>query len=246
VDAYAFHPYGIDKPEGGMGTMEYYQGQNLSQSREQTGWNRLEDIIAGVRRPFAEHGKPTVEVWLNEWNTGGVSGLDYAFRGCGEYAAAKYLLRFYIYSGWLNLRTAWWSLYTANMSQDWGILDPHDYGLRPLSYALQNVCSVVSDVTPLRTLDYQCAGGAPDPKVIAYRRDGGETLVLVWGAEPGTEEVRSYPSTLSFALKSAPAQVTLTDLYWGLSQPAKWSYENGRVTLDHLIVRDYPVVITCQ
>jgi hypothetical protein len=247
VDAYAFHPYGIDKPEGGMGTMEFYQGQDLSQSREQTGWNRLEDILAGVRRPFARHGKPSVDVWLNEWSTN-VAGLDYSYQpGIGEYGCAKYLIRFYIYSGWLGLRTAWWALYNENLSQDWGVIDPRDYGFRPLSYALQNVCSVVSDVTPIRDLNYAYEGAAPDLKVIAHRRDGGdEMLVLAWAAELFDEQVKAYPSRLSFALKSRPRRVTLSDLYWGVSQPAVWSYGNGMLTLDGLIVRDYPVVIACR
>jgi hypothetical protein len=245
VDAYAFHPYGIDKPEGGMGTMEYYQGKSVSQSREQTGWNRLEEIVAGVKKPFAQHGRPEVEVWLNEWNTGGVSGLDYTWRAQGEWANSKYLMRFYVYSGWLGLPTSWWSHYTENMSEDWGVVTPHECGFRPLSYALQNVCSVVSDVEPLPAPDYRYEGAAPDLKVIAYQRDGSdERLALVWAAEPANEEVKAYPSRLSFAVKSRPAKVTLTDLYWGASQPAVWSYENGRVTLDRLLVRDYPVVIS--
>jgi len=247
VDAYAFHPYGIDKPEGGMGTMEFYQGKNLSQSREQTGWNRLEDIVAGVKKPFAQHGKPDVAVWLNEWNTGGVSGLDYTWRSAGEYASAKYLMRFYVYSGWLNLPTAWWALYTENMSQDWGVITPHDYGFRPLSYALQNVCSVLSDVEPIRAVDYKYDGPAPDPKVIAYKRDGSnEVLAALWAAELANEQVKAYPSKISFALKSRPKRVTVTDIYWGVSQPALWSYDNGRLTVDRLIVRDYPIVISCK
>ncbi len=28
-----------------------------------------------------------------------------------------------------------------------------------------------------------------------------------------------------------------------MEQPAAWSYENGEITLDGLVVRDYPVVI---
>ena len=247
VDAYAFHPYGIDKPEGGMGTMEFYQGENLSQSREQTGWNRLEDIVEGVKKPFAQHGSPDVGVWLNEWNTGGVSGLDYTWRGVGEYASAKYLMRFYVYSGWLNLPTAWWAFYTENKSQDWGIVDPHNYGFRPLSFALQNVCSILSDVEPIRGLDYAYDGPAPDPKVIAFQRDGSdEMLVALWAAELANEQVKAYPSDISFALKSRPRRVILTDIYWGVSQPAVWSYGNGRLTVDGITARDYPVVISCK
>lgn len=245
VDAYAFHPYGIDKPEGGMGTMEYYQGKNVSQSREETGWNRLEEIVAGVKKPFAQNGRPEVEVWLNEWSTN-VSGQDFTYKpGIGEYGCAKYLMRFYLYSGWLGLPTAWWALYTENMSQDWGVVTPHDCGFRPLSYALQNLCSVLSDVEPLPAPEYKYEGAAPDLKVIAYARDGSdEKLVLIWAAEMANEEVKAYPSKLSFAVISPPTKATLTDLYWGVSQVANWSYENGRVTLDGLIVRDYPVVIS--
>ena len=247
LDIYAFHPYGIDKPEGGMGTMEWYQGENVSQSREQTGWNHLEEIVEGVKKPFVQHGSPEVEVWLNEWGTN-VTGLDFTYKpGIGEYGCAKYVMRFYIYSGWLNLRTAWWALYNETKSQDWGVVDQHDYGLRPMSYGLQNVCSVVSDVEPIRGLDYSCEGEAPDPKVIAYKRDNNdEMLVLVWGAELNNEQVRSYPSTLSFAVQKRPGKVTLTDLYWGVTQSAEWRYENDRVVIERLIVRDYPVVVSCR
>ena len=247
VDAYAFHPYGIDKPEGGMGTMEFHQGKNLSQSREQTGWNHLEEIVEGVKKPFAQHGKPNVEVWLNEWGTN-ISGLDFTYKpGIGEYGCAKYMTRFFIYSGWLNLPAAWWALYNENKSQDWGIIDQTDYSLRPMSYATQNVCSVVSDVEPIRKLDYTYEGQAPDPKVIGYTKDGsGDKLVLVWGADTFTDDVRSYPSKLTFELKSEPKQVTLTDLYWGVSQPAVWTYDAGKLTISDLIVRDYPIVITCR
>ncbi len=247
LDATAFHPYGIDKPEGGMGTMEYYQGKNLSQSREQTGWNHLEEIIEGVTKPFAEHGKPNVEVWLNEWGTN-LSGLDFTYKpGIGEYGCAKYMMRFYIYSGWLKSPAAWWALYNMNRSQDWGIIDQHDYSLRPMSYAVQNVCSIVSDVEPIRKLDYTCYGESPDPKVIGYTRDrSGETLVLAWAAETFNEDVKSCPSNLSFKLDSRPKQVVLTDLYWGVSQSAVWSYDDGMLTVEGLIVRDYPVAIECR
>lgn len=245
VDAYAFHPYGIDKPEGGMGTMEMYQGTNLGQSRQQTGWNRLEEIIEGVKKPFAGHGRPDVDVWLDEWGTN-VAGLEFAYNpGLGEYACAKYLMRYYIYSGWLNARTAWWALYNLNRSQDWGILDQHDYAFRPMAYALQNVCSLVSDAEPIRKLDCTCTGPVPDPKVIAYTRDGNqETLILAWAAELSTDEVRTWPGKLSIPMARRPAQVLVTDLYWGLSQPATWSYQDGRVTVDRLLVHDYPLMIS--
>jgi len=247
VDATAFHPYGIDKPEGGMGTMEQYQGKNLGQSREQTGWNHLEEIVEGVKKPFAQHGKPNVDVWLNEWGTN-VSGLDFTYKpGIGEYGCAKYMMRFYIYSGWLKLPAAWWALYNMNKSQDWGVIDQHDYSLRPMSYAVQNVCSVVSDVEPIRSLDHKYEGDAPDPKVIGYTRDGsGDTLVLAWGAETFNEDVKAYPSNLSFKLSARPKQVVLTDLYWGVSQPGVWSYDGDTLTVKGLIVRDYPVVIECR
>jgi hypothetical protein len=61
-----------------------------------------------------------------------------------------------------------------------------------------------------------------------------------------TEQVKAYPSRISFAAGRRPERVTLTDLYWGVSQPAVWSYEDGRVTVEGLIVRDYPVVISYQ
>jgi hypothetical protein len=247
IDACAFHPYGIPKPEGGMGTMEFYQGKNLSQSAEQTGWKRLEDVVEGVKRPYAQHGRPDVKVWLDEWSTG-VAGLEYPYNpGIGEYGCSKYMLRFYAYSGWLNLPAAWWSLYTMNLSQDWGLIDPKDYSLRPMSFSLQNLCSVVSDVQPVLTLDYRYDGSAPSPTVIAYDKDGSQDrLILIWSADMNTEEVRSYPSRLSFKLDFRPKQVTLTDLYWGVSQPARWSYEAGTLTTEGLVVRDYPLVITCR
>jgi uncharacterized repeat protein (TIGR01451 family) len=245
VDGYAFHPYGIDKPEGGMGTMEFYEGKNLGQSREQTGWNRLEDIIAGVRKPFALHGKPDIEVWENEWGTN-VSGLDFTYNPhIGEYSCAKYMMRFYLYSGWLGVPTAWWGLYNMNKSQDWGILDQQDYSFRPMSFALQNVCSVVSDVEPLRSFDCNYQGQAPDPKVIAFKKDGSDKkLILVWAAETNTDKIRTYPGKLSFRPDSVPGEVTLTDLYWGIIQKAIWSYQDGTLTIEGILVHDYPVVIT--
>lgn len=247
LDITAFHPYGIDKPEGGMGTMEFHQDKNLCQSREQTGWNHLEEILEGVRKPFAQHGRPEVEIWQNEFGTN-VRGLDYVYNpGIGEYACAKYITRFYIYSGWLNSPVAWWGLYNLNMSQDWGIIDRNNYSMRPMSHALQSVCTMVSDVTPVRSLDYKYEGAAPDPKVISYtKNDSKDTLVLVWAAEGATDQVRCYPSKLSVKLAEQPAQVTLTDIYWGVSQPAVWTYADGTLTLEGLFVHDYPVVITCR
>jgi len=43
-------------------------------------------------------------------------------------------------------------------------------------------------------------------------------------------------------LHKRPSQVVLTDLYWGVSQAAVWSYEQGFLTLDGLIVRTTLVV----
>jgi hypothetical protein len=247
LDAGAFHPYGIAKPEAGMGTMESHQGENLGRTPEETGWSRLEEVIEGVREPFARYGRPDVEIWLNEWGTN-VSGLEFTYDPrIGEYGCAKYLMRFYVYGGWLGSPPAWWALHSLNRSQDWGILDQADCGLRPMSYALQNVCSVLSDVTPDRSLQCDYEGGAPDPTIVGYRKDGtGDTLVAVWAAELHTEDVRSYPSRLSFELEKRPEQVTVTDLYWGVSQPARWSYEAGVLTLEGVIVRDYPVVVSCH
>lgn len=247
VDGYSFHPYGIDKPEGGIGTMEFYEGKNLGQTREQTGWNTLEDIIEGVKKPFTLHGKPDIEVWQDEWGTN-VSGLDFSYSPhMGEYSCTKYLMRFYLYSGWLRVPTAWWGLYNMNKSQDWGIIDQKDYSFRPMSFALQNICSVVSDVEPVQMPDFSFNGQAPDVKVISYKKDGSETkLVLVWAAELNTDKNRSYPGKLSFKLDSIPGKVTLTDLYWGIVQPASWSYDEGKLTLEGIIVHDYPVVITCN
>ena len=247
VDACAFHPYGIDKPEGGMGTMESYQGKSLGQSREQTGWNRVEDIVAGVKKPFAQHGNTNVQVWLNEWSLN-VSGLDYSYKpGIGEYGLAKYLTRFYIYNGWLGQPTAWWALHTENKSQDWGILEPESIRFRPLSFALQNVCSVASDVASIPALDYHYDGSAPDLKVIACQRDRSkEKAVFLWSAQMYTDKVLSYPGQFSFAVASKPRKVVLTDVYWGVSQPAVWSYENRRVIINGIIVHDYPVEISLE
>ena len=172
VDACAFHPYGIDKPEGGMGTMEWYRGKDLSQTRQQTGWNHLEEVVAGVRKPYAARGRKDIPVWLNEWGLN-VTGLDYNYDPhVGEYGYAKYIARFYVYSGWLGHPAALWALHTENLSQDWSMIDPRTFGLRPLSYAMQNVCSVVSDVQPLPAPACHFDGAVPDLKVVAYRRDG--------------------------------------------------------------------------
>ena len=244
VDMTAFHPYGIPKPEAGMGTMEYYQGQSVGQSPEQTGWKCLADVINGVKKPFVQHGNPNIEVWMNEWSTN-VSGLGFTYNAnIGEYGCAKYLSRFYIYSGWQNIPVAWWALYNMNMSQDWGIIEQKGYGLRPMSFALQNVCSVVSDVVPIKSLDYKYDGSAPEPVVISYKRTKGDhKLVLAWSADMSNEEIRSYPSTLSFTADHRPKNVELIDIYWGVNQPAEWSYENGQIVVHGLIVHDYPVAI---
>jgi hypothetical protein len=248
IDACAFHPYTIDKPEGGaIGTLEYYEGKDISRSKEQMNYKRIEDVIEGVKQPFLLHGNPNISVWMDEWGTN-VTGLDYSYDpGIGEYECTKYLMRFYIYGGWLGVPTAWWALHNLNTSQDWGILDPDDYGFRPMSYALQNICSVVSDVQPVTYLPYEYQGQAPDPKIISFMRDGsGETLILAWASELSTDDVRSYPSNLTFSLVKKPSQVRITDLYWGVSQEAKWKYKKGKVIIMDLVVRDYPVVITCE
>ncbi len=247
VDACAFHPYGIDKPEGGMGTMESCRGKDLSQSRAQTGWNCVEDIVAGVKKPFAQHGNTNVQVWLDEWGLN-VSGLDYAYDpGIGEYGLAKALTRFYIYNGWLGHPVAWWALHTENKSQDWGIIDPDNFGFRPPSFALQNVCSVASDAVSISAPDYSYEGSAPDLKVIAYQRDKSrEKAVFLWSAQTATDKVLSYPGRFSFVAASKPRKVKLTDVYWGVSQAAVWSYAAGRVIINGIIVRDYPVEISFE
>ena len=45
------------------------------------------------------------------------------------------------------------------------------------------------------------------------------------------------PSKLAFKLDFLPKQVTLTDLYWGVSQLAMWSYEGQSLTMDTLLLR---------
>ncbi len=247
IDAYAFHPYGIDKPEGGMGTLDMDGDINLSQTREQTGWNRLEEIIDGVKKPFAQYGNTNIEVWQNEFGTN-VTGKEFAYNpGIGEYGCAKYLMRFYLYGGWLKAPTAWWALYNMNRSQDWGIIEQDGYGFRPMSYALQNVCSVVSDVEPQYKLDYKCSGDATDPKVISYQCDNSKRkLVALWSAEATSDKLITYPSQLKVKHEHAPSMVAITDLYWGITQRAEWSYRDGHIEIDGLMVHDYPIVISIE
>ena len=71
-------------------------------------------------------------------------------------------------------------------------------------------------------------------------------MVLAWSADTFNDDVHTYPSKLSFPIAQQPKSVTVTDVYWGLSQPAVWKYENGRVIVDQVILRDYPVMVSCQ
>ena len=253
IDITAFHPYGIEKPEGGIGTNEAYQGKPLGKSIAETGWKNLEDIIAGVRAPFAQHGRPDVEVWMNEFG-GNVSSRNHVYNpGISEYASAKQLLRLYTYGGWNNARVAWWALHTDNNSQDWGILDPETFELRPMALALRNLCSTLSDVTPIipsQSIATLTAPGVADPKCISFARDGdsGETLTAIWAADMLDGAVKSYPASLEIAHKTKPATVRLIDLYWGLEQPANWQWDakNKRLRIEQLVLRDYPVVVSVQ
>lgn len=247
VDAYAFHPYGIDKPEGGMGTMEFYKGESIGKTREQTGWNTVEQILAGVKEPWAAQGRPGIDVWMNEWGTN-VTGLEYAYNpGIGEYGATKYLMRFYVYSAWLGVRTAWWAFYNQNMSQDWGIIDPKDYSLRPLSYGLRNLCSMVSDCAPIHPCPANLETQAPDPRIISFKCDGkDEILLLAWATDLVDEKEKDYRGTITLPLALAPGDVTVTDLYWGLSQSAKTTFENGQLKVSGIVLRDYPVMVSVK
>lgn len=244
VDGTAFHPYGIPKPEAGMGTMEFNYDENLGKSAEQTGWKCLEDVINGVKEPFRKYGRD-VEVWMNEWGTN-VTGLDFTYNPViGEYGCAKYLTRFYIYGGYNNAPTAWWALYNDNMSQDWGIVDRKTYALRPMSFALQNVCSLVSDVTKAITPEYTYKGVGEDVKVIAYTRDdSNEKLILCWAADLVNDEERKYISSFTFKLPDSPSEVKITDIYWGITQKADYGYKNGVMTINGFILRDYPIMIS--
>jgi hypothetical protein len=157
------------------------------------------------------------------------------------------MMRFYIYNGWLGQPTAWWALHTQNKSQDWGILDPESTRFRPPSFALQNVCSLASDVAALPAPDYHYDGAAPDLKMIAYQRDGTrEKAMFLWSAQMFTDKVLSYPGRFTFEVASKPKKVVLTDVYWGVSQPAVWSFVHGHVIIDGLIVHDYPVGISIE
>lgn len=246
LDATAFHPYGAPAPERGLGTMESASdGTNLGKSREETGWENLEDVLEGVRAPFAQHGRPDVEVWINEFGTN-VSGLGFSYDpGIGEFGCAKYIMRLYLYAAWLDTPTAWWALHNLNRSQDWGIIGIENHEFRPMSYALRNVCSVVSDVTPRRGLDARFDGDAPDLKVVAFdRTDRRETLVIPWAAGQVTDTITALPGGLSIRLEAKPEAVSITDLYWGVAQPAVWEWRDGQLLLPGIVLHDYPVVIS--
>ncbi|MEI6915950.1 MAG: hypothetical protein WCL39_12510, partial [Armatimonadota bacterium] len=119
------------------------------------------------------------------------------------------------------------------------------YGFRPMAYGLQNVCTVLSDVTPVRDFNFEYSGYAPEPKVIGYRRDkDGTTVAAAWAAESYNDEVKSYPSQLTFPAETQPADVVLTDLYWGITQKAQWTYENNRLVIKGVVLHDYPVVVS--
>jgi hypothetical protein len=227
--------------------MELYKGKSVAKSKAETGWNTLEQVLDGVRAPFAKHGRPDVEVWMNEFGTN-VTGREYVYDpGIGEYGAAKWLMRMYVYGGWNNSRSAWWALHTDNKSQDWGILDPADFTMRPMALALRNICSTLSDVQPIKEPVATLKTQAPQAKCVSFQRDGGrELLTAAWSAEPVDDRVKQYQGDVELPCENRPGSVEVIDLYWGLRQEAKWEWEAGRLQVEGIVLRDYPVVVSVR
>ncbi len=243
LDLVAFHPYGHGTPEGAPshfltavdGKMDW-----KPRPAEITDY----EIEINAFRSLVRKYNPSLDVWANEMNW--FAPGEPANPGMGdmsELSQAKHLARFYATNAWLGCGAVWWSLYNANGVQEWAVLRSADMSPRAAYYSAGYVSTVLDAVTAADDIRPEVIGRVPDDLVVkAYRNDAGELIVGLWLKSSANDGCQPVEVSLRVPSLQA-AKIELLDSLYGYRQMAKFENAGGSVTLDRLLVGDWPLFV---
>lgn len=240
IDAIAFHPYTMPYPEMGLGALDVVDGKQVSRDKKEFGYTTYTEMLEFYRKTFSKY-NPNLEFWANEWNAC-PSREDSPYPGMSELSEAKQAARFYLVNTLLGVRAVWWSLANENTIYDWGVLRTGDLTRKPVYYTIQAMATLISGARRTDSVKTTVTGDAPELHCEAMTGRDGETLVAIWS---GLNPDDGYaPKRVSLRIEGAAgARIDAVDTLHSVVQKVDAKREGDAVTIDGLLVPDYPVVV---
>jgi len=106
---------------------------------------------------------------------------------------------------------------------------------------IQNLCTVMAGAEPI-SLPFEIHSEANNIKNYSFTLQNGDMLVALWTDDAAVDEDPGVNANLTFPGFTAQ-NVTGIDVLEGFQQPITMSNENGNLTIQNLIVRDYPLIL---
>ena len=243
LNAIAFHPYGLPKPEGAEGALDVVDGKQVGISAAKLGFHDYAETLAGVRRWIAPY-CPKAQLWADEWNVI-VQRQGMAYPGVSELTQAEMLARFYVTNLFYNVHAFWWSLYNNNGDTEWAVLRSADMSRMPSFYTCQAICTTFSGAKPDRHVKAQLLTAAPDKTLWTFRGRHGSLLLAAYSAI-ATARMKDHapgvPGTIVIH-GLHPHLVEAIDPLYGKTQRLDFTDTADGVKIPGLLIRNYPLIL---
>jgi hypothetical protein len=122
-----------------------------------------------------------------------------------------------------------------------------EIGLNPpgsdplIDRTVQNLCTIMAGAKPT-TLPIEIRSEATNMRNCSFSLSNGDTLIALWTDSVAVEEDPGVKANLTLAGFTAQEVVGIDSLN-GLQKPMMTSNENGNLTIQNLIVKDYPLIL---
>ena len=143
---------------------------------------------------------------------------------CSEAVAAKYYARGIVMHLSMNV-----------------IADIIGWNVNLVEYAVQNLCTIMAGAEPVE-LPIEIQSEATNIKGYSFSLPNGDTLIALWTDGVAVDEDPGVKASLTFPGFTAQDAMGI-DVLNGFQQPIITSTENGNLTIQNLLVRDYPLIL---
>ena len=111
----------------------------------------------------------------------------------------------------------------------------------PKMMVIQNLCTIMAGAEPTN-LPIEIQSEATNIGYYSFYLTNGDTLIALWTDGVAVDDEPGVKANLSFH-GFTTQNVMGIDVLKGLQQPIITSSENGNLTIQNLIVRDYPLIL---
>ncbi len=243
LNAIAFHPYGLPKPEGAVGALDVVDGKQEGIPPEKLDFHDYADVLAGLRR-WIEPYCPKAQLWADEWNVL-VRRQGMAYPGVSELTQAKTLARFYVTNLFYGVHAFWWSLFNDNGALEWGLLRSADMSRMPSFYTCRAICTTLSGAAPDRGVKAELDTTAPDKTIWTFRGRRGSLLIAAYSALDTSQMKDDAPGTPGTLVIQGvhPHLIEAIDPLYGVTQRLHFTDTTNGVEVPDLLIRDYPMIL---